>query len=215
MEHRPPVFLCSRLRRGRALRLGWCQPRLAPPPFCGVGEKRKRLYCFFYIRAACVQRPPYEIRQPLHSRPYCSGALGFLPPRRHAGSGKASLAPCALAGDPLAPIVCGRRMCAVVTTGAAHPASPRLCRGKPAIAVIPRPRSSPFVSVHVRSCCASYCCLPSKAHRRDGGSATRARVSAPGRAACRVRAKWSRRRCGCPARWGGCCRSTDRAAPWE
>ena len=70
----------------------------------------------FYISAACVQRPPYSIRQPLHSRPYCSGALGFLPPRRHAGSGKASLAPCALAGDPLAQTVCGRRLRWVGTT---------------------------------------------------------------------------------------------------
>ena len=75
-------------------------------------------YMAFYIYAACVQPPPYEIRQRLYSRPYCSGALGFLPPSRHAGSGKASLAPCALGGDRLATTVCGRRMPAVVSVTA-------------------------------------------------------------------------------------------------
>ena len=56
------------------------------------------------------------------------------------GEKNASLAPCALAGYPLALTVCGWRMCAVVTTESAYPASPRLRRGKPALAVIPRQR---------------------------------------------------------------------------
>ena len=89
------------------------------PPFAAPVRKISA-YIAFYITAACVQRPQKSLRQPLHSRPYCSGALGFLPPRRPAGSGKASLAPCALAGDPLALSACGRRRCVVVTTGSAR-----------------------------------------------------------------------------------------------
>ena len=49
-----------------------------------------RVWLFYLILSA----PAAELRQPPTSRPYCSGALGFLPPSRHAGSGKASLAPC-------------------------------------------------------------------------------------------------------------------------
>ena len=111
---RPARFPVGNLPLGRFAPRGATPLRFSPHPFFGVGEKDKRLYSFLHS-SGLREIATANLQRQFHSRLYCSGALGFLPPSRPAGSGKASLAPCALAGDPLALTVCGRRMCVVVT----------------------------------------------------------------------------------------------------
>ena len=161
-----PSFSCRKPPRGRFAPRGEKPLRFSPHPFFGVGEKRKRLYSFLHysglreIAAANLQRQ-------FHSRPYCSGALGFLTPSRPAGSGKASLAPCALAGDPLAQSVCGQRMCAVVTNRGRVPAGAVI----PVSAALRLLRYTPFPSVCAPPCTSAG--LPSVALAKKGGLHTR------------------------------------------
>ena len=102
-----PVYKAPALRasyRGR-------RERLPPSPLAAGGEKKLR----GYLRPSKLTRSALaSASRLLRSRPYCSGALGFANifcsfPSRLPGSEIPSLAPCALAGDPLAMSVCEQK----------------------------------------------------------------------------------------------------------
>jgi len=77
--------------------------RFSPHPFCGVGEKYKRSYCFFtFARPAFIGRRRVAATASLAALMLGGTRLS------------ASLAPCALGGDRLATTVCGQTPLAVV-----------------------------------------------------------------------------------------------------
>ena len=113
---RPACFLPKTSPLCRFAPRGETPRRFSPHPFCGAGAKDKRLYRFL-IRAACVRQPPQCCgdRRPRGLNARVHSVFCFS--RREK---KTSLAPCALAGYPLATTVCGQTPLVVVTNRPAN-----------------------------------------------------------------------------------------------